>query len=423
MFAHVLAMGMVGNSMMSSAFGIGTTLTASDIDLLVSLIRIMLLSPIFLGISNIFNVSLQQHRKFLNMMSAPLLYNLSIIAFTILLYRKLGIYSVALAVVVGSFVHMMSQIVTFYGLKITPSNGLIHFKTIIYPTVKVRIWLRSLVKLAVPRSLSLMIEQINVIINTFISLTLSAGALSAYKFAYSLHLFPIHIIASSISMIVMPELTESNSQRNQVKFKENFNIALQQILFLTLPIISVVLVLRFPLVRLAYGTGQFNWWATVITSWRLFFFTLSIMGQSLSALALRAFYALHDTKTPLFVSFFVIIVNVSIGYYMTNFFSHYLDWRPLLHGLYVDLINNHFYGLSTILFSDVKNWLITRNGSDFAVGGLALALGIAFMVEAILYLWILNRKFSMIKKDGLFSKISAWILATSSGYILYHIVI
>jgi putative peptidoglycan lipid II flippase len=61
------------------------------------------------------------------------------------------------------------------------------------------------------------------------------------------------------------------------------------------------IVLRIPVVRIVFGAGSFPWSATLLTGKTLAILTLSAVASSLIQLLIRAFYALHDTKTPLYV--------------------------------------------------------------------------------------------------------------------------
>lgn len=418
---------MVGKDGIRFFSGLSSNFSSSEESLLIGLMRLMLLSPILLGISNILTVVLQLKRRFNYMMLAPLFYNIGIILGSWWLFHMgFGVWALAWAVVLGSLLHLISQVVFIIKEKGITFYESFDFEDILLLKSKLKTWVKEILKLSVPRSLALLIEQVNVVVNTFISFTLSAGALSSYKFAYSLHLFPIHIIGSSISTVALPDLAESNSKKDRALFVHNFNKALHQLLFLILPIATLTLVLRLPIVRLAYGTGKFNWWATVVTAWCLFFFSLSIIGQTVSSLALRAFYALHDTLTPFFISILVAIVNVTVGFYFTNFMSHYSDWRPLvlsfisevrsvglLHGGSMLILHN--------IFSNLHLWFTTRNGSDFAVGGLALGLGVAFLTEATLYLYVLHKKFNVLHLKRLGKKLFIWILTTMVAYLSYKI--
>ena len=142
----------------------------------------------------------------------------------------------------------------------------------------------------------------NVIINTIISFTLTAGTLSAYKFAFSLHMFPINIIGSAVAQVTLPDLAKLSKEKDRGEFIKVLNNAIQFAMYLVLPIVAVLIILRLPIVRLAYGSGAFDWEDTLLTSWCLVLLSFSILGQTLMQIVMRAFYALKDTWKALIIT-------------------------------------------------------------------------------------------------------------------------
>ena len=388
----------IGNLLVGEYFDIkffqtAEDVTSQDLRLLTWLIRVMLLSPIFLGLSSILSAYLQVFKKFLITALTPLIYNVVIIFAALVLVRNFGmdVEGVAWAVVIGSLGHLVFQIPIF--VKLSKQQGV--WKQI-QPIKEDFKEIMNIIRLAVPRVIAVIGEQINVFVNILISLTLAGGALSTYKFAYSLHLFPAQIVGGAISLVALPNLSDAYSQGKMNIFREIYNKALQRALFLILPTIAIVVVLRLPIVRLAYGVGEFDWWSTVITSWCLFLFSLAILGQILASLSLRAFYAIHETKWPLVIILLTIGVNILGSIYFTNFFSHYTDWRPIVS----ELTNGgDLYAMWESLksmFAEMSTWITQRGASDAAVGGLALSLSVAFMFESIFYIIVLHRKIQII---------------------------
>ena len=84
------------------------------------LARIMLLSPIFLGLSNIFSSVTQAFRRFFVYGLAPVFYNVGVILGITVFYRFMGLAGLAWGVVLGAFLHMAIQIPSLKNLSITP---------------------------------------------------------------------------------------------------------------------------------------------------------------------------------------------------------------------------------------------------------------------------------------------------------------
>ena len=398
LFANQIASLLVGQNIAIGLLQTAEDITVRDINFLAWLIRIMLLSPIFLGLSNLLSGYLQVYKRFFVTAVAPLVYNIVVIFVALVLVRNLdmGVEGIAWATVFGSVFHFLSQTPAFvrvYKEKTLLTKNL--YREMKGNLLGVKEDLKevcNVLRLAIPRIIGVVGEQINVFINTFISFTLSGGALSAYRFAFSLHLFPVQIIGGAMSLVALPNLAEAFANGKMKIFREIYNKSVQKALFLILPMVGIILVLRLPIVRLAYGVGEFDWWATVITSWCLFLLAFAVLGQVVASLSLRAFYAIHETRLPLLIILLTIILNIFGSYYFTNFFSHYFDWRPLV----AQIGNGGTLEASRALLSEMSGWFTTRNISDAAVGGLALSTSISFLFEATLYIILLNRKVKVI---------------------------
>lgn len=391
-FAPQIGNFLISSNALQSYLGSSNIADPSEVQLFTTLMRVMLLSPLLLGVSSLITAYLQVRKSFFATTMAPLFYNLAMILVSLILVKffHLSVISVAISVVVGSLLHLLAQLPELYRyIKYPTGDGLLVKNIKNY--LNKETW--AVLKLAFPRMLGLIGEQVNTIINTIISFTLSAGSLSAYKFAFSLHLFPVQIFTGAVSQVALSNMSEFSAKGDTKSFEETFNKAIKQTIFLLLPVIAILLVLRLPIVRIVYGLD--SWWGTVITSWSLALLTVAIVAQSVVLITFRAFYAVHETKLPLIATFVAIVVNIVASYYLTNFFSHYFDWRPILNQIWVQVTafdNQGVWDAVKSLFSDLVIWLTTRNKSDAAVGGLALATSLACFAEMIVALLLINRK-------------------------------
>ncbi len=423
-FAQPIAESIVNSTLLNGVLGITKKLDLEKANMLASLIRIMMISPIILAFSNFLTAYLQTNKRFFFTSLAPLLYNIGTIVLSLFLvqYYDLGVYGLAWAVVAGSFFHFIVQLPAFIKYYTLQDQSI---KTIERVDIKE---VFSVLKLAIPRVLGLLGEHINQIYNTMLSFTLNTtgGVLSAYRFATNLYLFPVHIIVTSISQVALPDLSESFTKQDTRKFLSQFNNALQQMLYLLLPITAIMLILRLPIVRITLGVGEFSWWDTVITSWCLALLSLSIVPQALATIIFRAFYAIQETWLPLIATLLTIIVNVVLAYYLTNFFSHYFDWRPILSQVSSQIeysTNTETLKVISSFITDSIRWAGSRGSSDAAIGGIALAYSIAFAFEAFVLSILLNIKVKVLTwKDTVkpfFIKLLNTVLMTISMYFVY----
>lgn len=419
-FAEPIAIFLLKSGFVGTDLDPSILYTDQDIQVLLDLMRIMLVSPMLLGLSSVSMGFLQTHKKFFITTSAPLFYNIAIIIGSLLLtkFYGLNVYGLALSVVIGSLLHIGIQVpvtVRFIRthLHIRSMDG-ITGRTVFYAREMLEI-----ARLSIPRILGFAGEHLNAILNTVISFSVSVGALSAYRFALSLHLFPVHIFAGAMSQVMLPNLAEFYAKNQMDSYVKAFQTAFRMTLFVILPATVTLVILRLPIVRLALGVGAFDWWDTVVTSWALALLAGAVVGQAMVTLVLKGLFAIHETRLPLVVTVLTIVVNIVTGYYFTNFFSHYTDWRPIFgqvgSQLTLGATGGGLVGVYETIrsfVSDLGVWFGTRNVYDAAIGGLALSLSISFMFEFILNLYFLNRKVKVLDRDGIYLPALKMIFAT-----------
>jgi len=270
--------------------------------LMASLMRLMLLSQVFFTISTFLTGIIQSHRRFLIPAIAPLLYNLGIIIGVIFLTPTLGIYGAAWGVVIGAILHLLIQVPLARHLGYS-YRLIFSFR---HPGV------RTISRLMLPRTLALAVSQAERWIAVVITSLLSAGSLSIFNFARQLYTMPITLFGVSLGQASFPNLS-SQADGDLVRFNQTLSQTLLQILFFSLPASALLLILRIPIVRLAFGADSFPWSATLLTGKTLALFTLSIAPQAASHLLVRAYYALEDTKTPLIISLLTVALNVILS--------------------------------------------------------------------------------------------------------------
>lgn len=278
-------------------------LTAAEVDLGKNLMRIMIGAQVVLIFSSLLTSILQSFRYFLVPSLAPILYNVGMILGVIVLTPLLGIYGAAYGVMIGSLLHLLVQL---------PLLSRVNYKYAFTLGFKQE-GIREIFKLLPPRLLASSVNQISVVVDTSLAIAVSVSSVVVFKFAEQLQSFPVNLFGVSIALAALPTLSYVSDDKDFKKFKDTFNTSLMQMLFLVLPASIMLLVLKVPLVRLVYGAPEFSWPATVATSYTLAFFALSIFTQSAVFLLTRAFYALHDTKTPLLVVICSIAVDILLS--------------------------------------------------------------------------------------------------------------
>lgn len=283
----------------------------------VSLMRIMLLQPIFLGLSNLFASVTQLSRRFLVYAVSPLLYNAGIVLGVLYFYPVLGLQGLAWGVVLGALLHFLIQI------PVLARQGLL-------PRFTLRLCFSELLEVVVvslPRTLALSSKNIAVLVLTALGSLLGIGSIAVFNLSWNLQSIPLSIVGASYSLAAFPTLAGLWSAGKREKFLEALSDSVRHILFWSMPAFVLLITLRAQIVRTVLGAGAFDWADTRLTAASLAIFSLSVVAQSLILLFTRGYYAAGKTKIPVVVSFLGAVFTVIFAFLFAKLFAAI----PFLH--------------------------------------------------------------------------------------------
>ena len=283
------------------------------------LMRVMLITPVIFGVSGVFMGILNARKHFLLPALAPILYNLGIILGAVFLAPDMGVMGLAAGVVAGALGHLLVQIpgLVRYGLRYTPTLGL-QLASV-----------REVGRLMLPRVVGLAAVQINFLVNTILASGLVPGSLTAINFAWLLMLLPQGVFAQSIATAAFPTFSTQAAKGQVAEMRSTLAVTLRAVLYLALPAAIGLIVLRKPLVQIIFQRGAFTETSTEMVAWALAFFALGLPAHAVVEIVVRAFYALHDTKTPVMIGIGAMVLNVILSLAFIALFRA-LDWMP--HG-------------------------------------------------------------------------------------------
>lgn len=365
------------------------------------LTRIMLVSIVFFGVSNVLSGILNSFRRFFIYSLAPIMYNLGIIFGILVLAPHWGVKGLAYGVVVGSFAHLVVQ---------WPAVRRVGYQyRWIFDTAHAGV--RKIGRLMIPRALSLGVVQINQVVINILASNLGTGSVAVFNLANNLQSFPISVFGISLAISSFPVFSKAWAENDRDGFVRHYSETFRRILFLIIPVSVGILLLRAQFVRIILGAGQFDWTDTVLTAQTLGFFSLSLFAQSLAPMLTRSFYAFQNTKTPVIISLVSMALNIGLGIWFSQQWGIYglalafsissvLNTLLLLIALRVVVgdLDEHRILRSTlkiIVASIAMGGIIQLLKYFIATGvnmhtflGVALQTGIAFIGGAIVYIVI-----------------------------------
>jgi putative peptidoglycan lipid II flippase len=269
-------------------------------ELTILLTRIMFLSPIILGISNIISGILKVFQRFLITSLAPIMYNLGIIFGILFFVPQIGLPGLAWGVALGAFLHLLIQVPILIEIGFKPKK----FLNIYEPG-----FLKTL-KLTIPRTIGLAATQINLIVVTIIASNLAAGSIGAFNFAEGLARPFLILFGISFSSAAFPALSLAFSKKNKEKFTKIFFSTFYKILFLILPLSLLLFLFRDSIVQIILYVGKLGLTDARLIAACLGMFSVGIFAQGLFILVAKAFYAVQDTKTPAIINVIGMIINI-----------------------------------------------------------------------------------------------------------------
>jgi len=277
-----------------------------------SLLRILLLSTVIFGASGLAMSILNAHQHFFLPALAPVLYNLGIIAGAVVLSRSWGVYGLAWGVVAGAAMHFGVQVpgLRRLGMRFRPSLSLAD------PAV------RNVLRLMGPRVVGLAAVQVNFLVNTILASGLSAGRLSALDYAFRIMLLPLGIFAQSVATAAFPTFAQQVAEDNLKRMRRTLMALLRNILFLTLPASAGLIVLSSPLIAVLFQRRAFNATSTALTAAALQAYAIGLCGHAAVEILARAFYSLHDTRTPVTIGVGAMVLNILLNLWWVRTWGH-----------------------------------------------------------------------------------------------------
>lgn len=289
-----------------------------------SLSRIMLLSPILLGLSNLFGSITQLFKRFFIYALSPIFYNLGIIIGVFFIHPYIGINGLAFGVVLGAALHFTIQAFasTYCGFRPRFSFS-IDWKEV-----------KEVVLVSLPRTLGLSFNNIALILIVFLASFLPSGSISIFNFSLNLQSVPLGIIGLSYAVAAFPTLSKSYASNEKDKFKKELKNVARNIVFWSLPVTFLFIVLRAQIVRTILGSGAFTWDNTRLVAASLAIFSISALAQGLIALFARVYYATGNTKKPLYINMISSVIIVISSSLFLHLFQTYDLFKYFVESLF-----------------------------------------------------------------------------------------
>ncbi len=276
-----------------------------------SMMRVIAVNPFLFAIATVIASIQQAIGRYLFFALAPMIYNVGIIIGALYFTNGItifgwtvfegGIMGVALGVVLGSIMQLLISAIGLIGIgfdyefKISWKNK----------------GFRKVLSLLPARSLDQGMDYVNSIVETNLASRLGEGVVRSYQQVSALHMMPINLVGVAISTAAFPSMSENIGSGHVERFKKELQAVVRVIVWLSLPIATVTYFGRGYLVSFIKPGGN-ELMASLLGA-----LVVAMLFRSVYHIAARSFYAQQDTKTPLYISFFSIGLNVALAIWFT----------------------------------------------------------------------------------------------------------
>lgn len=272
------------------------------LDLTVQLLRVMFPYIFLVGLAALFMAILNSLGHFLAPALSPTMLNIAMIAAALVVAPGASnpVLPLGIAVLVGGAGQLLIQVPAAVArgwrprLRVAPRDP--------------RVW--QIARLMAPGVAGLAITQVNVFVGTLLASFLAQGSVAALTYAFRLVQFPIGVIGVAIATGALPVMAASMAKDAVGEMKGALQGSLRLAFFLALPAIVGLIVFRVPILHVLFERGAFTRPVTLLTAEILVGYSLGLTFYIGNRILTPAFYAMHDTRTPVTTGMLAVAVNI-----------------------------------------------------------------------------------------------------------------
>jgi putative peptidoglycan lipid II flippase len=364
--------------------------------LTVELLRVQLASVVFFGLGGLLVGILNGHQIFFIPALTPSMYQLGLIFGVLVLGPRWGIQGLAFGVVIGAVLYLALQLPAVFRLPGPQSSAEGRHSA---PKYSLRLGLRDsnvreVVRLMIPRILGIGVVQMNFWVNTWLASSMANGSVAGLQYGFSLMLMAQAAIAQSVAIAAMPTFSVQHALGQVEELRNSLAAALRGVILLAAPASLGLILLRQPIVAMLYQRGEFDPRMTALVSWALMWYAAGLVGHSMLEVLTRAFYAQHDTKTPVIVGAAAMSLNVVFSFLFSSVFLR-VGWMPhgglaLANSLATAMEMVGLYYLMRKRLRNIGDRQVGRGLLYAAVGTTAMALVLALWLRQPSSPWVVG---------------------------------
>jgi len=303
-------LGIIFSPQLVYLFAAGFASSPDKYELTVLLTRVMFPYLIFVSLVAWAMGVLNAEGRFAAPAAAPILLNIGIIgaAFGISPLLDEPIIGIGIGVLLGGIAQIILQVPSLrtVGQSIKPSNFFNDEN------------IQRLLKLLGPSLLGVAVYQINIIVLRNLASFMPSGQVTHYYNASRLSELTLGVFAFALTTASFPELSRHTASANWEKIRSTLRFTMSTTLLVVFPASVGLAIAAEPIVAMLYLHGAYAWNDVHNTAQTLQAFALSIPAVAMIRLQTALFYSLKDTRTPVKVSLFSILLTGLLGWWLSQ---------------------------------------------------------------------------------------------------------
>jgi putative peptidoglycan lipid II flippase len=253
---------------------------------------------------------LNSHRRFFLSYTAPVVWNLAIIATLIWFGSREDQFHLATFTAWGSVAGSALQ----FGVQMPTVLSLIRRLRPVFDVASENV--RTVLRNFFPVFMSRGVVQISAFVDAMLAGLISPQAVAALTYAQSLYTLPVSLFGMSVSAAELPAMSSALGSTDQIaeQLRRRLGDGLNRIAFFIVPSVIAFIAFGDVMTGALYQTGKFGRtdsryvWAILAGS------TIGLLASTLGRLYASTYYALHDTRTPLRYAILRVALGMILGY-------------------------------------------------------------------------------------------------------------
>ncbi|WP_348549437.1 murein biosynthesis integral membrane protein MurJ [Psychrobacter sp. KFRI-CH2-11] len=239
---------------------------------------------------------------------------------------------------------------------------------------------RRILKLMLPAIFGVSVTQINLLLNTVFASLMIGGSVSWLYAAERMSELPLGLIGVAIGTVILPSLSKSEAQKDDVSFKKTIDWAARLIILVGVPASAALFILADALMQALFLRGEFTLRDSQMSALALRSMAGGILGFMLIKIFAPAFFARQDTKTPVKIGIISVFANMIFSVVFIGIF-YFLE-MPLHGGLALATTGAAFVNAG-LLYYFLYQREIFRFGSHWKKLFAQFAIATSAMVAAL----------------------------------------